>query len=123
MPRRAASHGRWCVGGRWFVVDKAGMSLSKPLLETTKADWDLQHDVMSKSSSLVSRAAVRGLIDQKLAATSSTSRRNEPGPPGQQLGRENRQLTGVCGAPMPLRTHPVRRAPHIGDLVAALTAV
>ena len=66
MPRRAASHGRSCVGGRWFVVDKAGLSLSKPLLETTKADWDLQHDVMAKSSSLVSRAAVRGLIDQKL---------------------------------------------------------
>jgi NADP-dependent 3-hydroxy acid dehydrogenase YdfG len=47
-------------------VDKAGLSLSKPLLETTKADRDLQDDVMSKSSSLVSRAAVRGLIDQKL---------------------------------------------------------
>jgi uncharacterized protein (DUF1919 family) len=46
-------------------VDKAGLSLSKPLLETTKADWDLQHDVMAKSSSLVSRAAVGGLIDQK----------------------------------------------------------
>src|ERR1035437_3467061 len=66
MPRRAARHGRSCGGGRWVVVDKAGLSLSKPLLETTKADWDLQHDVMAKSSSLVSRAAVRGLIDQKL---------------------------------------------------------
>jgi hypothetical protein len=68
-------------------VDKAGLSLSKPLLETTKAGWDPQHDVMAKSSFLVSRASVRGLIDQKLAATSSTDRRNEPGPPGEQLGR------------------------------------
>src|SRR5665811_1907710 len=38
VPRQVASHGRSCVGGRWFVVDKAGLSLSKPLLETTKAD-------------------------------------------------------------------------------------
>jgi len=34
------------------------------LLETTEADWDLQHDVMAKGSFLVSRAAARVLIDQ-----------------------------------------------------------
>jgi rhamnulose-1-phosphate aldolase/alcohol dehydrogenase len=53
-------------GGLDLVVNNAGLSLSKPLLETTTADWDLQHDVMAKGSFLVSRAAARVLIDQKL---------------------------------------------------------
>jgi NAD(P)-dependent dehydrogenase (short-subunit alcohol dehydrogenase family) len=35
-------------------------------LETTVADWDLQHDVMSKGSFLVSQAAAKVLIGQKL---------------------------------------------------------
>ncbi|MBU4465574.1 MAG: bifunctional rhamnulose-1-phosphate aldolase/short-chain dehydrogenase, partial [Actinobacteria bacterium] len=35
-------------GGLDLVVNNAGLSLSKPLLETTEADWDLQHDVMAK---------------------------------------------------------------------------
>ncbi|HET6625552.1 MAG TPA: bifunctional aldolase/short-chain dehydrogenase [Nocardioidaceae bacterium] len=53
-------------GGLDLVVNNAGLSLSKPLLETTVADWDLQHDVMAKGSFLVSRAAARVLIDQQL---------------------------------------------------------
>ncbi|OJX79830.1 bifunctional aldolase/short-chain dehydrogenase [Leifsonia sp. 71-9] len=53
-------------GGLDLVVNNAGLSISKPLLETTTADWDLQHDVMAKGSFLVSRAAARVLIDQKL---------------------------------------------------------
>ncbi len=53
-------------GGVDLVVNNAGLSLSKPLLETTVADWDLQHDVMAKGSFLVSRAAARVLIDQGL---------------------------------------------------------
>ena len=51
-------------GGVDLVVNNAGLSLSRSLLETTEADWDLQHDVMSKGSFLVSRAAARALIDQ-----------------------------------------------------------
>ncbi|HEY0373803.1 MAG TPA: bifunctional aldolase/short-chain dehydrogenase [Amnibacterium sp.] len=51
-------------GGLDLVVNNAGLSLSKPLLETTAADWDLQHDVMAKGSFLVSKAAARVLIDQ-----------------------------------------------------------
>ena len=43
-------------GGIDLVVNNAGLSLSRPLLETTVADWDLQHDVMAKGSFLVSRA-------------------------------------------------------------------
>lgn len=53
-------------GGLDLVVNNAGLSLSKPLLETTEKDWDLQHDVMAKGSFLVSKAAARVLIDQGL---------------------------------------------------------
>lgn len=53
-------------GGIDIVVNNAGLSLSKSLLETTVADWDLQHDVMARGSFLVSKAAARALIDQKL---------------------------------------------------------
>ncbi len=51
-------------GGVDLVVNNAGLSLSKPLLETTEADWNLQHDVMAKGSFLVSQAAARALIAQ-----------------------------------------------------------
>jgi rhamnulose-1-phosphate aldolase/alcohol dehydrogenase len=51
-------------GGVDLVVNNAGLSISKPLLETTEKDWDLQHDVMAKGSFLVSRAAAKVLIDQ-----------------------------------------------------------
>ncbi|MBW8762656.1 MAG: bifunctional aldolase/short-chain dehydrogenase [Microbacterium sp.] len=53
-------------GGVDLVVNNAGLSLSKPLLETTEKDWDLQHDVMAKGSFLVSKAAARVLIEQQL---------------------------------------------------------
>jgi NAD(P)-dependent dehydrogenase (short-subunit alcohol dehydrogenase family) len=51
-------------GGVDLVVNNAGLSISKPLLETTEADWDLQHDVMAKGSFLVSREAARIMIEQ-----------------------------------------------------------
>jgi rhamnulose-1-phosphate aldolase len=51
-------------GGIDLVVNNAGLSISKPLFETTEADWDLQHDVMAKGSFLVSQAAARAMIDQ-----------------------------------------------------------
>jgi rhamnulose-1-phosphate aldolase/alcohol dehydrogenase len=47
-----------------LVVNNAGLSISKPLLETTERDWDLQHDVMAKGSFLVSREAARIMIEQ-----------------------------------------------------------
>ncbi|NAZ84884.1 bifunctional aldolase/short-chain dehydrogenase [Kineococcus indalonis] len=53
-------------GGLDLVVNNAGLSISKPLLETTEKDWDLQHDVMAKGSFLVSQAAARVLIAQGL---------------------------------------------------------
>jgi len=53
-------------GGVDLVVNNAGLSLSKPLLETTEKDWDLQHDVMAKGSFLVSKAAAAVLVAQKM---------------------------------------------------------
>ncbi|MFJ1585944.1 bifunctional aldolase/short-chain dehydrogenase [Streptomyces sp. NPDC088197] len=53
-------------GGVNLVVNNAGISISKPLLETTAKDWDLQHDIMARGSFLVSRAAARVMIEQKL---------------------------------------------------------
>lgn len=53
-------------GGIDLVVNNAGLSLSKPLLETTEKDWDLQHDVMAKGSFLVAKAAAKPLIEQKM---------------------------------------------------------
>ncbi|MBY6682278.1 bifunctional aldolase/short-chain dehydrogenase [Rhodococcus sp. BP-316] len=51
-------------GGVDLVVNNAGLSISKPLLETTVKDWDLQHDVMARGSFLVSREAARIMIEQ-----------------------------------------------------------
>jgi len=60
--RRAAL----AFGGVDLVVNNAGLSISKPLLETTVADWDLQHDVMARGSFLVSREAARVMTAQGL---------------------------------------------------------
>jgi rhamnulose-1-phosphate aldolase/alcohol dehydrogenase len=46
-------------GGADLVVSNAGLSVSKALLDTTVADWDLQHDVMARGSFLVAREAAR----------------------------------------------------------------
>jgi len=51
-------------GGVDLVVNNAGLSISRPLLDTTAADWDLQHDVMARGSFLVSREAARVMRDQ-----------------------------------------------------------
>ncbi len=64
--RRAVDEAVLAFGGVDLVVNNAGLSLSKPLLDTTEADWDLQHDVMAKGSFLVSQAAARAMIDQRM---------------------------------------------------------
>jgi rhamnulose-1-phosphate aldolase/alcohol dehydrogenase len=53
-------------GGLDLVVNNAGLSISKPLLETTEKDWDLQHNVMAKGSFLVSKAAAKVMIGQDM---------------------------------------------------------
>ncbi|GAA1117485.1 bifunctional aldolase/short-chain dehydrogenase [Nocardiopsis composta] len=64
--RAALDQAVLAFGGIDIVVNNAGLSLSKPLLETTEQDWDLQHDVMAKGSFLVSKNAARILADQGL---------------------------------------------------------
>ncbi|MFV2121579.1 bifunctional rhamnulose-1-phosphate aldolase/short-chain dehydrogenase, partial [Streptomyces sp. Act-28] len=53
-------------GGVDLVVNNAGISISKPLLETTTGDWDLQHAIMARGSFLVSREAARVMTAQGL---------------------------------------------------------
>ncbi|MDD9208042.1 bifunctional aldolase/short-chain dehydrogenase [Georgenia sp. 10Sc9-8] len=53
-------------GGVDLVVNNAGLSISKPLLETTTKDWDLQHDVMARGSFLVAREAARVMVAQDM---------------------------------------------------------
>ncbi|MET9992515.1 bifunctional aldolase/short-chain dehydrogenase [Streptomyces mutabilis] len=53
-------------GGVDLVVNNAGISISKPLLETSVEDWDLQHDIMARGSFLVSREAARVMTAQEM---------------------------------------------------------
>jgi rhamnulose-1-phosphate aldolase/alcohol dehydrogenase len=63
---RAFAAAALAFGGVDLVVNNAGLSISKPLAETTAADWDLQHDVMAKGSFLVSRAAAQVMRAQRM---------------------------------------------------------
>ncbi|MFI6514908.1 bifunctional aldolase/short-chain dehydrogenase [Spirillospora sp. NPDC050679] len=60
----AVRAGVLAFGGVDLVVNNAGLSISKPLLDTSVADWDLQHDVMARGSFLVSREAARVMVEQ-----------------------------------------------------------
>ena len=53
-------------GGVDLVVNNAGLSLSRSLMETTEQDWDLQHDVMAKGSFLVAKATAKVMIEQQM---------------------------------------------------------
>jgi rhamnulose-1-phosphate aldolase len=64
--RAALDEAVLAFGGVDLVVNNAGLSISKPLLETSEQDWDLQHDVMAKGSFLVSQAAAKIMIAQGL---------------------------------------------------------
>ena len=63
---RALAQAVLAFGGVDIVVNNAGVSSSKPLLDTTEADWDFQHDIMAKGSFLVSRESARILIAQQM---------------------------------------------------------
>ena len=60
----AVAEAALAFGGIDLVVNNAGLSISRPLLETTAADWDLQHDVMARGSFLISREAARVMAEQ-----------------------------------------------------------
>ena len=51
-------------GGVDIVVNNAGLSVSRALLETSVDDWDRQHDVLARGSFLVSREAARAMVAQ-----------------------------------------------------------
>jgi rhamnulose-1-phosphate aldolase/alcohol dehydrogenase len=51
-------------GGVDLVVSNAGLSISRPLLETSLDDWDIQHSVMARGSFLVAREAARTMQAQ-----------------------------------------------------------
>ncbi|MBF8252793.1 MAG: rhamnulose-1-phosphate aldolase, partial [Actinobacteria bacterium] len=53
-------------GGVDLVVNNAGLSISKALIETSATDWDVQHNVMARGSFLVSREAAKVMIAQKM---------------------------------------------------------
>ncbi|MFJ5864706.1 bifunctional aldolase/short-chain dehydrogenase [Streptomyces parvus] len=53
-------------GGVDLVVNNAGISISKPLAETTVRDWDLQHAIMARGSFLVARESARVMRAQGL---------------------------------------------------------
>ncbi len=64
--RQAVAAAVLAFGGVDLVVNNAGLSISKPLLETTESDWDIQHSVMARGSFLVAREAARAMIAQGL---------------------------------------------------------
>ncbi|MGP4112684.1 bifunctional aldolase/short-chain dehydrogenase [Streptomyces sp. 4N509B] len=64
--RAALASAVLAFGGVDLIVNNAGISISKPLLDTTAADWDLQHAIMARGSFLVSREAARVMMEQRL---------------------------------------------------------
>jgi rhamnulose-1-phosphate aldolase/alcohol dehydrogenase len=61
---RAIQNACATYGGVDLVINNAGLSISKPLVETTAEDWDIQHDVMARGSFLVSREAAKVMAIQ-----------------------------------------------------------
>ena len=53
-------------GGLDIVVHSAGLAISKPLEETTEANWNLLQEVLVKGQFLLSRAAAKIMRKQKL---------------------------------------------------------
>jgi NAD(P)-dependent dehydrogenase (short-subunit alcohol dehydrogenase family) len=51
-------------GGVDLIVNNAGLSISKPLAETTAGDWDLLHDVLARGSFLVAKQAASVMTAQ-----------------------------------------------------------
>ena len=101
-------------GGLDLVVNNAGLSLSKSLLETTEADWDLQHDVMAKGSFLVSQAAAKVLIEQGLGGDIVYISSQELGLRRAEQHRVLRRQ-GRPGPPGPAARRRARRARHQGQ--------
>ncbi len=55
-------------GGVDIIVNNAGISTSKGLLDHTVADWDKLYDILVKGQFLVSKAGVRVCANRVLVA-------------------------------------------------------
>ena len=62
----AVAQSALAFGGVDLVVNNAGLSISKPLVETSVTDWDVQHNVMARGSFLVSRESAKAMIAQNM---------------------------------------------------------
>jgi rhamnulose-1-phosphate aldolase/alcohol dehydrogenase len=51
-------------GGVDIIVNNAGLSASKPRVETTAEDWNLQYDVMARGSFFVAKHGAKAMITQ-----------------------------------------------------------
>jgi len=56
--RKAYNAGALAFGGVDIVVNCAGLSISKPILDHTEKDWDILYDVLVKGQFLVTQAGV-----------------------------------------------------------------
>lgn len=53
-------------GGVDLIVNNAGLSIGKSLVDTSVTDWDVQHDVMARGSFIMSRESAKVMIAQKM---------------------------------------------------------
>ena len=101
-------------GGLDLVVNNAGLSISKSLLDTTEQDWDLQHDVMAKGSFLVARGVSRR-DDQPAPRRRHRLHRLEERAVRRPEQRRLRSSQGRPGPPGPAPGGRARRARHPGQ--------
>jgi rhamnulose-1-phosphate aldolase/alcohol dehydrogenase len=62
--RKAYSAAALAFGGVDIVVNCAGLSISKPILEHTEKDWDILYDVLVKGQFMVTQAGVEVMRKQ-----------------------------------------------------------
>lgn len=53
-------------GGVDLIVNNAGLSISRSLVDTSAQEWDLLHNVMARGSFLVSRESAKAMIAQDM---------------------------------------------------------
>ncbi len=62
----ALNHASLAFGGIDLIVNNAGISISKPILDHTESDWNKLYDILVKGQYLVSQAAVRVMRKQAM---------------------------------------------------------
>ena len=62
----AVAQSALAFGGVDLVVNNAGLSISKSLVDTSVTEWDVQHNVMARGSFLVSRESAKAMIAQNM---------------------------------------------------------